>query len=149
MKAVHPLPIQNNNGPVRPAFLGKARGHPAGSPRAKYCFAFNKGQPCSFHKCSRCQGHHPAHRCQGKGQGNGAATSTHYRQKFVLCCLRLNVHFTARHVPGRENILADKLSRLQVDSFKVAAPWADRTPTPLPQQLCPSILGLLYWCKLR
>ena len=87
MKAVHPLPTQNNNGPVRPAFLGKARGHPAGSPRAKYCFAFNTGQPCSFrnchyeHKCSRCQGHHPAHRCTGKGQGNGAATSTHYRQQ--------------------------------------------------------------------
>ena len=64
-------------------------------------------------------------------------------RKLVLCCLRLNVHFTARHVPGRENVLADKLSHSQVDSFKVAAPWADQTPTPLPQRLCPSISGLL------
>ena len=64
-------------------------------------------------------------------------------RKLVLCCLRLNVHFTARHVPGRENVLADKLSRSQVDSFKVAAPWADQTPTPLPQRLCPSTSGLL------
>ena len=38
-------------------------------------------------------------------------------RKLVLTCLQLNVSFTARHIAGRDNTLADKLSRLQVIEF--------------------------------
>ena len=38
-------------------------------------------------------------------------------RKLVLVCLRSNIFFTARHVPGKDNILADKLPRLQMDEF--------------------------------
>ena len=35
----------------------------------------------------------------------------------VLACLRFNINFAARHISGRINTLADKLSRSQVDEF--------------------------------
>ena len=39
----------------------------------------------------------------------------------VLACLRFNINFAARHMPGRINTLVDKLSRLQVDEFRQLA----------------------------
>ena len=35
-------------------------------------------------------------------------------RQLVLICLSQNIYFKARHVPGRHNVLADSLSRLQV-----------------------------------
>ena len=35
----------------------------------------------------------------------------------VLLCLTFNVNFVARHIPGRVNTLADKLSRCQVQGI--------------------------------
>ena len=32
-------------------------------------------------------------------------------RKLIVSCLRYNIQFTARHVPGCDNTLADKLSR--------------------------------------
>ncbi|KAK2159806.1 hypothetical protein NP493_1687g00007 [Ridgeia piscesae] len=46
----------------------------------------------------------------------------------VLACLRFNINFAARHIPGRFNILADKLSRSQVGEFHDLAPWANVNP---------------------
>ena len=53
-------------------------------------------------------------------------------RRLVLMCLRYNILFQARHVSGVDNNLADALSRLQVDAFRAAAPWARRSPTPVP-----------------
>ena len=38
-------------------------------------------------------------------------------RRMVLACLSLNVNFMTRDVPGRVNILADKLSRGEIDEF--------------------------------
>ena len=58
--------------------------------------------------------------------------------RLVLACLRFNILFRTRHVPGAKNSLADSLSRLQVSRFKQLAPagiWA--TPTIVPVHLLP------------
>ena len=53
----------------------------------------------------------------------------------VIHCLRLNIHFRARHVPGLDNGIADSLSRFQMTRFRQLAPGADLTITPLPADL--------------
>ena len=64
-------------------------------------------------------------------------------QKLVLCCMQFNILFTAKHVAGRDNILADRLSRLQVAQFRKLAPWAADRPTMVPRQISPAGLGAL------
>ena len=63
--------------------------------------------------------------------------------KLVLLCQTININFTAKHIAGIKNTLADKLSRSQINGFKTLAPWADRTPTPLPVSIHPDTLGTL------
>ena len=54
-------------------------------------------------------------------------------RRLVLHCLKLNIVLTARHIPGKENNLADLLSRLQVQKFKKLAPFKPSPfPTPVP-----------------
>ena len=55
----------------------------------------------------------------------------------VLICLRNNIFFRARHIPGVKNVLADSLSRLQVDKFHTLSRGMDPTPTPLAAHLLP------------
>lgn len=50
----------------------------------------------------------------------------------VLYCLKYNILFRARHVCGARNILADALSRLQVQKFRSLHPHANSHPTPIP-----------------
>ena len=64
-------------------------------------------------------------------------------RQLVLACLRININFTASHIPGRCNILADKLSRLKVDEFRVLAPWATATLREVPYHISPAGLGIL------
>jgi len=68
------------------------------------------------------------------------ATSKHQQimalvRPLVLACLQHNILFKARHIPGVLNVLADSLSRLQVQRFKELAPWAKPSPDPIPTQL--------------
>jgi hypothetical protein len=59
--------------------------------------------------------------------------------RLVLACLKFNILFRAKHVPGVENHLADSLSRLQVTSFTQAAPVGTHpSPTIIPETLLPS-----------
>ena len=59
-------------------------------------------------------------------------------RKLVAICLRLNIVFKAKHIPGINNTLADSLSRLQVQTFKnLAPPHMDPLPTPIPEHLLP------------
>ena len=55
----------------------------------------------------------------------------------VLICLRNNILFWARHIPGVKNVLADSLSRLQVDKFHTLSRGMDPIPTPLAAHLLP------------
>ena len=56
-------------------------------------------------------------------------------RQLMVKAMQCNTLFRARHLPGKRNVLADALSRLQVLSFKQLAPWADRQPTPLPRDI--------------
>ena len=59
-------------------------------------------------------------------------------RKLVLHCLRHNIRFKARHVPGIDNKLADCLSRFQVSQFKQLAPsHMSGLPTAIPPDLQP------------
>ena len=51
---------------------------------------------------------------------------------FVLQCLKFNILFKARHIPGHVNESADALSRFQMARFRAAVPLAESTMTPLP-----------------
>ncbi len=51
---------------------------------------------------------------------------------FVLQCLKLNVAFCARHIAGKNNNIADALSRFQMERFRGAAPTAEIDSTPVP-----------------
>lgn len=59
-------------------------------------------------------------------------------RQLVLICLKNNIVFKAKHVPGSKNNLADALSRLQVQTFQRLAPsFMDRLPTEIPLVLQP------------
>ena len=56
-------------------------------------------------------------------------------RRLVLTSLTHNIFFKAKHIPGKTNILADKLSRFQLqDAFK-AAPHLNPKPTVIPAEL--------------
>lgn len=56
---------------------------------------------------------------------------------FVRCIMKFNILCKAVHIPGKLNVQADRLSRLQVDEFRNLTPWADLDPTPIPRSLTP------------
>ena len=56
---------------------------------------------------------------------------------FVLCTLKYNILFHAKHIAGSLNRESDALSRLQVEKFRFLAPYADDQPTPTPGGLQP------------
>ena len=58
-------------------------------------------------------------------------------RRLVLNCLKYNILFKSKHIPGILNRECDLLSRLQVDKFKLLAPHADVQPTPVPSSLLP------------
>ena len=67
---------------------------------------------------------------------------------FVLQCLKLNLGFCAKHIPGKENVIADALSRFQMVRFREVAPNAEVKGTPVPKFLW-SLLSLNAQCLLR
>lgn len=44
-------------------------------------------------------------------------------RRLVLAALRYNLYFRAKHIPGKNNIVADRLSRLQFQEAFSVAPW--------------------------
>lgn len=60
-------------------------------------------------------------------------------RKLVLITLRCNIIFKAKHIRGKHNILADALSRFQIQQFKQLAPYCDPNPTELAHHLKPEI----------
>jgi hypothetical protein len=53
----------------------------------------------------------------------------------VLCTLTNNFTFTAKHVRGIDNGIADSLSRFQMDRFKPLAPLASPLPCVIPSSM--------------
>lgn len=59
-------------------------------------------------------------------------------RKLVSVCLKQNILFRAKHIPGIKNSLADALSRQQVSTFKQLAPASmHQSPTQIPAHLLP------------
>ena len=59
-------------------------------------------------------------------------------RKLVALCLKYNILFRAKHIPGVHNTLADALSRLQVSTFKQLAPaGTNQHSTEIPVHLLP------------
>ena len=54
---------------------------------------------------------------------------------FVLKCLKFNISYRARHVPGKINCIANALSRFQMSRFRKEAPTAEWEGTPVPEFL--------------
>ena len=55
----------------------------------------------------------------------------------ILACLQNNILFQARHIQGCKNVLADCLSRLQVEKFRHLSPNSRSQPEHIPQHLLP------------
>ena len=60
-----------------------------------------------------------------------------HSRSLILCCLRHNVFFKARHVPGLQNSCAEFISRFQKNSFVAITQDADRVSTPFRMSLLP------------
>ena len=55
-------------------------------------------------------------------------------RKLVLLCLKHDILFKAKHVPGYKNRLADSLSRSQLEKFSQSAPSTmGKSPTETPR----------------
>ena len=67
-------------------------------------------------------------------------------RKLVITCLRFNILFQAQHIPGKANVLAYHLSRLQVGAFLAKAPSASRQPEAVPP--LPHLQSDNYTCSL-
>ena len=68
-------------------------------------------------------------------QTTRSAPSMELVRILVLSCLNSNIVFTAQHIPGKHNRMADLLSRGQLGKFRRIAPTAAAHPTPIPDHL--------------
>ena len=58
-------------------------------------------------------------------------------RSLVVVCLKYNIMFTAKHIPGKRNIIADLLSRSQISSAQEIAPQLDKEPQQIPAEWLP------------
>lgn len=56
-------------------------------------------------------------------------------RRFVLACMKYNILTRAEHVIGKDNLLPDLLSRLQVEQFRQRAPDMDEKATSVAPKL--------------
>lgn len=53
----------------------------------------------------------------------------------MLATLNWNIHFRAKHIPGKHNITADRLSRFQFQAAFQHMPQRNLEQTPIPETL--------------
>ena len=58
-------------------------------------------------------------------------------RRLVVTALKFNVYFKAKHIPGKTNVVADKLSRFQEAAARQVAPWLQPRPTGIPAPILP------------
>ena len=58
-------------------------------------------------------------------------------RRLVICAMRFNIMFKAKQLPGKYNVVADKLSRFQLQEAWKTAPWLDKEPETLPVTILP------------
>ncbi len=64
-------------------------------------------------------------------------------RKMVVLAMLNNVMFSAVHIPGKYNVIADLLSRSQFQKVKTMAPWLEDKPTLIPKNFLPWSNSLL------
>ena len=74
------------------------------------------------------------------GRSRDPAMMKLLRELFFFCAAR-NLHLIVRHIPGRENNLADALSRLQVSRFRLLLPTAAIFPMSIPDNVWKILFG--------
>ena len=47
-------------------------------------------------------------------------------RRLVISALNYNILFKAKHIPGKLNVISDKLSRLLIHDARTVAPWLDK-----------------------
>lgn len=63
-------------------------------------------------------------------------------RKMVLVLLLNNIRFTAKHIPGKTNVVCDLLSRTQVPAAALRQMGLKITETPIPSEIRPENLRL-------
>jgi hypothetical protein len=58
----------------------------------------------------------------------------------VVGALKCNILFSAKHIPGYSNVVADRLSRLLFSQARELAPWLQGEPEQVPVSMLPSAL---------
>ncbi len=53
-------------------------------------------------------------------------------RRFTLCAMQSNFTAKAQHLPGKNNVIADALSRFKLQEFRLLAPTADKKPHQCP-----------------
>ena len=69
---------------------------------------------------------------------SGTSKNSHLMQllrELFRCAARFNMKVTAKHVPGKDNAIAEALSRFNMLVFRQLAPKARPTPTAIPPAL--------------
>lgn len=56
-------------------------------------------------------------------------------RRLVLSALKYNIHFRSKHIPGKTNIVCDRLSRFSFQEAFQIAPWLSPTPVTVPSHL--------------
>jgi hypothetical protein len=64
---------------------------------------------------------------------SGSPAMMQLMRRLALVAAKYNFAFAASHIPGAKNLIADSLSRLQLNLFHARAPDANPLPTPLPE----------------
>ena len=56
-------------------------------------------------------------------------------RRLVLAALKHNIHFKAKHIPGKTNVICDLLSRFSFQEAHRIAPWLNANPVVVPSHL--------------
>ncbi|MEG7522532.1 MAG: hypothetical protein M3H12_05460, partial [Chromatiales bacterium] len=62
-------------------------------------------------------------------------------RRLVVTAFKFNVYFKAKHIPGKINVIADRLSRFQEAAPRKVAPWLQSRPDLIPPEILPCLLN--------
>ena len=68
----------------------------------------------------------------------------HLLRDLFTSAARFSFYFSAAHVPGAQNQIADAISRFSWQEFQCLAPHAHLHPTPIPQELLDCLIAPLW-----